>query len=171
MRVTVAASRSEGAARRSWSEAFRALSAAERLAAIGAMVCAGSLVLPWYSAPVEDLVKTGLGAFDLAEAALLITAGAALVLLLEVGRGRRPPLPLHEGTLLAVAGTWAALIVVFLMIDRPDLRLGGFRESYDLGYGAFVGLGGAVLLIVAGIRVRRVEVARERRAQEREPAR
>jgi hypothetical protein len=163
----VAASRSESGgqpapAQRSWPEAFRALSAAERLAAIGAMVCAGSLVLPWYSAPVDDLVKTGLGAFGFASAALLIVTGAALVLLLEVGRGRRPPLPLHEGTLLAIAGGWAALIVVFLMVDRPELRIGGFEDSYDLGYGAFVGLGGAALLIVAGLRVRRVEIARER---------
>jgi hypothetical protein len=150
---------------RSWSEAFRALSASERLAAIGAMACVASPVLPWYSAPVEDLVKTGLGAFGFAEAALLLTAGAALVLLLEVGRGRRPPLPLHEGTLLTAAGAWSTLIVLLLMLDRPEFDLRGFRAEYDLGYGIFVALGGATLLTVAGMRIRRIEAVRERRAQ------
>ncbi|MEK6277108.1 MAG: hypothetical protein AABM29_03735 [Actinomycetota bacterium] len=148
---------------RSWSEAFRALSASERLAAIAALACAGSLVLPWYSAPVEHLVKTGFGAFGFAKAALLLTDGAALVMLLEVGRGRRPPMPLHEGTLLTAAGVWTGLIVVYLMLDRPEFDLRGFREEYELGYGVFVALGGAALLALAGIRVRRVEALRGKR--------
>jgi hypothetical protein len=124
------------------------------------MACVVSPVLPWYNAPVEDLVKTGLGAFGFAAAALLLTAGAALVMLLEVGRGRRPPMPLHEGTLLAAAGVWNVLIVLFLMLDRPEFDLRGFRAEYDLGYGIFVALGGATLLTVAGIRVRRLEALR-----------
>jgi hypothetical protein len=125
-------------------------------------VCAGSLVLPWYSAPVDDLVKTGLGAFGFAQAALLLTTGAALTLLLRVGRGRRPPLPLHEGTLLAIAGVWAMLIIAFLMFDRPQFDFGGFRQDYRLGYGIFIALGGAASLTLAGLRVRRSELAREK---------
>ena len=147
---------------RSWSQAFSALVPAERLAAVGALACAASLALPWYSAPVDDLVKTGLGTFDFAKAALLLTVAAALVLLLEVGRGHRPPLPLHEGTLLTAAGAWAALLILISVVDRPEFELGGFRDSYDLGYGAFVALGGAGLLTLAGLRVRRLEALKER---------
>jgi hypothetical protein len=135
---------------------------AERLAGLGALVCLGALLLPWYRAPILGLVKTGLGAFSFAEAALLITAGSALALLMQVARGRRPPLPLHEGTLLAIAGTWSAAIVVFLMFDRPTFRLAGFDQDYSLAYGIFVALGGAVVLVVAGLRIRRIELARER---------
>jgi hypothetical protein len=160
----VAASRFERARRpgRSWAQAFSALVPAERLAAFGAMACGASLALPWYSAPVDDLVKTGFGTFDFAKAALVVTVLAALLLLLEVGRGHRPPLPLHEGTLLTAAGLWAAMLIVFSVVDRPEFDLGGFRDSYDLGYGAFVALGGAGLLTLAGLRVRRLEALKER---------
>jgi hypothetical protein len=159
----VDASRSERPPERSWSEALLSLTGSERLAAIGAVACAGSLVLPWYSAPVDDLVKTGLGAFGWAHAALLVTAGAALLLMLQVERGHRPLLPFREGTLVTAAGIWASLIVVFLMLDRPQFDLGSFREDYDLGYGIFVALGGGVLIVLAGLRMRRVEIGREQR--------
>jgi hypothetical protein len=147
----------------SWWQAIGALGASERLAALGALICAAATVLPWYRAPIDELVKTGLGAFGFAMAAQLLTTGAALALLLAVGRGRRPPLPLHAGTLLAAAGIWAGAMVVSLMFDRPEFQLAGFNQDYRLAYGIFVSLGGAVVLTVAGLRIRRVEVAAERR--------
>jgi hypothetical protein len=140
------------------------LSATERLAALGALICAGATVLPWYKAPLGGLVKTGLGAFGFAMAAQLITTGAALWMLIEVGRGRRPPLPLHEGTLLATAGVWAGAIVAYSMFDRPQFELAGFNQDDSLAYGIFVALGGAGLLTIAGLRIRRAELTRERRA-------
>lgn len=143
--------------------AFGALGGAERLAALGAVVCLASLPLPWYRVELDrDLVRTGLGAFGFAEAALLLTLGAALFLLFLVGRGRRPPLPLHEGTLLAAAGFWSGLLVFYLVLDRPNFRFKGFESDYDLAYGIFVALGGATLLALAGLRIRRDELARER---------
>jgi hypothetical protein len=146
-----------------WWQAIGALRAAERLAVIGALVCAAATVLPWYKAPIGGLVKTGLGSFGFAMAAQLITAGAAIALLIEDGRGRRPPLPLHVGTLLAAAGFWAGGIVVYLMFDRPQFELAGFNQNYALAYGIFVALGGAALLAMAGLRIRHVELLRERR--------
>jgi hypothetical protein len=147
----------------SWREAISALGPSERLAALGALICVLATVLPWYRAPIDNLVKTGLGVFGFAEAALLITGGAALALLLEVGRGRRPPLPLHEGTLLTTAGAWAGLIVLYLMLDRPQFRLAGFDQDYGLSWGIFVALGGAGLLALAGLRIRRTELTEEHR--------
>jgi hypothetical protein len=141
-----------------WWRALGGLDRFERLAALGALTCIVATALPWYRAPVDGLVKTGLGSFGFALAALLITGAAALALLIEVGRGRRPPLPLHEGTLLAAAGVWAALIVLFLIADRPEFRIGAFAQDYGLAYGVFVDLGGAVLLAVAGLRLRAAEL-------------
>ena len=138
-----------------------ASSTAISVAAVGAVLCVAATPLPWYKAPIGGLVKTGLGTFGFAEAALLVTAGAALGLLLQVGRGRRPPMPLHEGTLLAAAGIWSGLIVLFLMLDRPQFELAGFDQDYSLAYGIFVALGGAVILVVAGLRIRRVELKGE----------
>jgi hypothetical protein len=145
-----------------WWQAIGALTAPERLAALGALICAAATVLPWYKAPIGGLVKTGLGSFGFAMAAQLITAGAAIALLIEVGRGRRPPMPLHEGTLLATAGIWAGAIVTYSMFDRPQFELAGFNQDYALAYGIFVALGGAALLAIAGLRIRRVELVRER---------
>jgi hypothetical protein len=145
-----------------WWQAIGALTATERLAALGALICAAATVLPWYEAPIGGLVKTGLGSFGFAMAAQLITAGAAIALLIEVCRGRRPPMPLHEGTLLAAAGIWAGAIVTYSMFDRPQFELAGFNQDYALAYGIFVALGGAALLTMAGLRIRQVELLRER---------
>src|SRR5918996_4067096 len=109
-----------------WLQALAALSPAERLAGLGALLCAAATLLPWYRAPVADLGKTPWGALGFALRALLLTVGAALVLLVQVGRGRRPPLPLHEGTLLAAAGVWSAVIIGFLMLDRPSTTIVDF---------------------------------------------
>jgi hypothetical protein len=134
----------------------------ERLAALGAIACLASLPLPWYELRfAAGLGKSGLGSFGFAEAALIITLLAALTLLVRVGGGRRPPLPLHEGTLLAAAGIWSAAIVGYLMLDRPTAVFADFPTDYRLGYGIFVALGGAVVLALAGLRIRRDELARQ----------
>ncbi len=143
-----------------WWRAVAVLGRAERLAGLGALICIAATPLPWYKAPIGGLVKTGWGNFGWAEAALLLTAATALALLVQVGRGRRPPMPLHEGTLLAAAGIWAGLIVVYLMFDRPQFELAGFNQDYKLAYGIFAALGGAVVMTVAGLRIRRLELRR-----------
>jgi hypothetical protein len=173
MRATVAANHST---RESWpaqvGTAYQALGRSGRMAALGAIICAASLLFPWYRAPFSpDLVRTGLGTFGFAALALLITVGAALALLFELGRGRRPALPLRDGTLIAGAGVWALLIVGYLMLDRPNSTLAGFEEDYSLAYGIFITLGGALLLTVSGLRMRREERSREARRARREEAR
>jgi hypothetical protein len=148
----------------------RALRRHERLAALALLVSIGGFALPWYRADFpQSYSQTGVEAFGFAAAALLITVSAALLLIVQSGRGRHPPLPLHEGTLLAVAGIWSALIVGFLMLDRPPLDLGGFTTDYGLGFGLFVELGAAAVLAVAGMRLRRLELRRPRGAP-RSPA-
>jgi hypothetical protein len=152
--------------------AYQSLGRPGRLAALGAIICAASLLVPWYRAPFSpDLVRTGLGSFGFGAAALLTTLAAALVLLFELGRGRRPLLPFRDGTLLTGAGVWATLIVGYLMLDRPNSTLAGFESDYRLAYGIFIALGGALLLTVAGLQVRREEIAEEERRRGREQAR
>jgi hypothetical protein len=166
----VAASRStERPSRRLLAHAIgqgiRGMGADERLAAMGALIVCGSLLLPWYGAPIaDDLVQTGVGAFSFAEAALVLTAVAALVLCLQLGRGYEPPRPLSEGGLLIAAGVWIALILVYRMLDRPEFTLIGFDEPYLLRYGIFVALTGAFVLLAAGMQARRGQRSRRDRA-------
>lgn len=142
---------------------LRRLRADERLALIGVAVIVGSLLLPWFGIGLRgDLVQTGFGGFGWAEAALLLTAAATLLLLARIGDGYVPPRPLREWGLLVTAGAWAMMIVLSRMIDRPtiDLDIIDVHQSYDLRYGIFVALGGGALILVAGLRVR----SRERRS-------
>jgi hypothetical protein len=144
------------------ARALRRLGRDERFAALGAVICFASLALPWYHVRFASRFdKSGFGSFGFAEAALIITVLAALFLLVQVGRGRRPPMPLHEGTLLAAAGIWAGLIVGYMMLDRPTATIADFPIDFGLSYGVFFALGGAATLALAGLRIRHAERLRE----------
>jgi hypothetical protein len=143
-------------------ELFRSLAEHDRLATVGALLIAGSMLLPWYGVTVSGgLVKTGFNAFGLVQAALLLTVGSALVLIMRTAWGFRPPRPLHAGTLLALSGVWSALLIVYRIADRPEFDIPGV-ERVALRYGIFVALAGAGLLFLGGLRRRREEIAAER---------
>jgi hypothetical protein len=143
---------------------LRGLGGNERIAVIGAAVMVGSLLLPWYESPISnDLVRTGIGAFGWAEGALVLIAGATTFLALQGGGGYVPPRPLREWALFVVAGCWAALIVLYRIADRPRFTLAGHDEPYDLHYAIFVALAGAVIIVMAGLRMRPGERAKRPR--------
>jgi hypothetical protein len=153
--------------------AVRGMGPSERLASLGALAVYLSLLLPWYTSPIEaNLVQTGVGDFNFAIAALLATMAAVLFLAVEVGDGYRPPRPLSIGTLLILAGAWGTAIVVFEILDRPNFDFGGVHDSYDITYGIFVALAGTAAVIVAGVRRRAREIiarhaAAQRKAKEK----
>ncbi len=147
-----------------WTD-LRGLGGNERIAVIGCAVMVGSLLLPWYQSPFSnDLVLTGIGAFGWAEAALLLIAAATTFLALQGGGGYVPPRPLREWGLFVAAGAWAAAIIVYRMIDRPQYTLGGHDEPYELHYAIFVALAGAAIIVIAGLRMRPRERAKRPQA-------
>jgi len=128
---------------------------------IGAAVMVFSLLLPWYQSPISnDLVLTGISAFGWAEGTLLLIAAATTFLAVQGGGGYVPPRPLREWALFVTAGAWAAAVVVYRMFDRPPFMLGGRHEPYDLHYAIFVALAGALIIVVAGLRMRPREKAK-----------
>jgi hypothetical protein len=136
-------------------EVLAHLGAGERMAALGAAAMPLSMLFPWYGFKLgSPLSATALDSFNLAHAALLLTAGAVIFLLLSE-RTRSLPRPLDRGALLIVAGAWAAVLVAFLIADPPDelidiATIGGVK----IRYGAFVAAGGAAAIIVGGVRAR-----------------
>ena len=144
---------------------LRGLGGNERIAVIGCAVMVGSMLLPWYESPISnDLVFTGIGAFGWAEATLVLIAAATTFLALQGGGGYVPPRPLREWALFVVAGSWAALIVLYRMVDRPNFTLAGHDEPYDLHYAIFVALAGALIIVMAGLRMRPRERAKRPQA-------
>lgn len=149
----------------SWTDPIRVLAAHERLAVAGAVIVVASLFLPWYGITLAGgLVKTAIGTFGLIETALLLTVGSAALLIMACSRGYSLPRPLNEGALLVAAGGWAATLIAYRMLDRPDFDLVG-AGHVGLRYGIFVALLGAALLVVGGMRKRREELEEGRSSE------
>jgi hypothetical protein len=104
---------------------FRSLNAEQKAAAIGAVLLAISTF----------------GPFSFVEAAEILVALGVLALLRARALGRRFHLPFGDGTVIAVAGIWAAALIVVRVLDRP------------LGQN-LLALGCAAILIAAGARER-----------------
>jgi hypothetical protein len=119
----------------------------------GAATTLASMLLPWYGIPFSDRFRiSGFGAFGFAAAALLITVAAAVVLVVREASGRPPPRPLRSAELVTVAGVWATLVCVYLMVDRPDEVAGSTHVS--LKAGVFVAAAGCIVIAAAGMRMR-----------------
>jgi hypothetical protein len=148
--------------------AYSRLNANERLGVIGALIVVGSLFFPWYGLPLNGgIAKTGWAALGWAEAAIVLTVASIVFMLYERSRGRVLPEPLDEAKLMLIGGGWAAALIVYAMFDKPTFRLSVARieETYNLRYGIFVGLAGAVVILVAGWRDRAVSSSARRREE------
>src|SRR6266516_1325271 len=97
--------------------------------------------------------------------ARLAAVGAAVYVIVRCAGDYELPRPLHQGSLLAVAGAWSAVLVGYLMLDKPD-DISGFTNIH-LRYGIFVALGGSLALLVGGLRLRRDEIVAEDRKSTR----
>ncbi len=84
-------------------DAFRRLSVELRVAAAAAVL----------------LVASTFGPFSWIEAAIALTGLSVLFLLWQRGTGKTFRLPEGDGTLVAVAGAWAGLLIVIRLFDRP----------------------------------------------------
>ena len=83
--------------------AWRRLSFEQRAAAAGSVL----------------LVVSTFGPFSWIEAAIVLTGLSILFLLRQRGLGKTFRLPAADGTLIAAAGGWAALLIAVRLFDRP----------------------------------------------------
>jgi hypothetical protein len=82
---------------------FRLLGAEQKAAAVGALLLAVSTF----------------GPFSFVEVAEIAVALGVLALLRARALGKRFHLPFGDGTVIAAAGAWAALLIVVRLFDRP----------------------------------------------------
>lgn len=147
------------------SELLGSLGAHDRLVAIGVGIVAFSLLLPWHGViDAGGLVKTPAASLGFAEVAILMTLAAAVYLIVRSARDQPLPRPLHLGTLIAGTGVWTAVLIGYRMLDRPDF--GPFDARVGLRFGIFIAIGGAVVIVIGGLRMRRDELVAERTTNE-----
>jgi hypothetical protein len=143
-------------------DAWRALSAEQRLAAAASLGLFVAMFLPWYQ---QNAVaqKTGLESrnldafqvFSFVEAAVLLVSVSVCFMLFARGEGRQFQLPGGDGVVVLAAGLWAALLLVLRLFDKPGISSNGVAANVGVQWGIFFALGAAGLLAYAGQRMRR----------------
>jgi hypothetical protein len=137
------------------SALWRSLDPDQRLAGFAAVALGASIFLPWWHDPGFDVTVVGVRRLTSIEVAIFMVAAAVLFLLLRRAEGRAFHLPLSDGTLIAVAGTWSCLLVVVRLLDPPTRRVGTITTDYGIRWGVAFALAAGALLAVAGTRTRR----------------
>jgi len=141
--------------------AFGGLQLSQRRVIFAAGLLLASMFLPWYSRNTAASSARGLqtasdatsaiSVFTFVEAAIFLVAVGVVVLMLARGERRAFHLPGGDGTIVSLAGLWAAFLVFYRFVDQPD---GGTSKSiaydYGLHWGIFFGLLAALFLAYAG---------------------
>ena len=134
------------------AHAARVLNTEQRLAALGALGVIASMFLPWWRNPFPPALSYwAVNRFTFVELALVLVAGAVLVMLYGRAHGHGFHLPLSDGTLLAAAGLWSCVLVLVRIADPPTR--GGV--DYERRWGFLVTLASGALMAYAGVRARR----------------
>ncbi|TMK26369.1 MAG: hypothetical protein E6G62_02705 [Actinobacteria bacterium] len=159
------------------ADAWRAMEPEQRLASVASVALLVTMFFPWYGLQSLNR-KTGtisshsinaFGDVSFVEAAVFLVAAAVVVTLIARVEGREFHLPGGDGTIVMVAGGWAALLIFYRVFSRPAGN--GYPVGIEWGFFlAFVAAGG---LTYAGWRMRSVErpepPARPRRASRQPP--
>jgi hypothetical protein len=148
--------------------AWRALGREEHTAALVSLGLFVSMLLPWYS-KTETFVLHGAAssteqslsafqAFSFVEAAVLLVSAGVLAMLFARAEGRDFQLPGGDGTIVTIAGAWAAILIFYRLLDKPGLS-GNAKISSTVGvkWGIFIALLVALGLVYAGRRMRASE--------------
>lgn len=85
------------------AETWRRLNPEQRVAGIGAVL----------------LIVSTFGPFSFVEAGIVVTGAAVLYLLKKRADGALFHLPFGDGSVIAAAGAWSALLIVVRLFDRP----------------------------------------------------
>jgi hypothetical protein len=159
------------------THAWRAMEPEQRLASVASVALLMTMFFPWYGLQSLNR-KTGVisshainafGDVSFVEAAVFLVAAAVVVMLVARVEGRNFHLPGGDGTIVMVAGGWAAVLIFYRVFSRPA------GNGYPVGieWGFFLAFVAAGALTYAGWRMRSVErpepPARSRRPPRQPP--
>jgi hypothetical protein len=147
--------------------AWGALGRDQRLAAMTSLGLFVSMLLPWYSKTVVIRTRGGgagthslnaFQAFSFVEAAVLLVSVGVLAILFARAEERDFQLPGGDGTIVMLAGGWAAILIFYRLFDKPGLQ-GNEQVVSSVGvqWGIFLALLVALGLGYVGRRVRASE--------------
>jgi len=154
--------------------AWRALAPEQRLTALAALALWITMFLPWYSEGGVAVSKKGVhtggitltawGAFSWVEAAVLLVSIGVLYLLFARGERRAFHLPGGDGTVILLAGSWTALLIIYRMFDKQSSKTvaGAGEITSGIEWGIFLALFAAVWLAWTGLSMRRIHRAEPR---------
>ncbi|HEY4896919.1 MAG TPA: hypothetical protein VII01_12605 [Solirubrobacteraceae bacterium] len=143
---------------RRFAHAWRELDAERRLAAVAAIALLVTMFFPWYGLQSLNR-KTGaiyshsisaFGDVSFVEAAIFLVAAGVAAMLLARAEGREFHMPGGDGTIVLIAGGWAALLIFYRVFSRPSG--GGYPVGIEWGF--FLAFVAAGLLAYAGWRMR-----------------
>jgi hypothetical protein len=150
------------------ADAWRALGRDERLAALTSLGLFVTMLLPWYSKTDTVVVRnaahateqslSAFQAFSFVEAAVLLVSAGVLALLFARAEEREFHLPGGDGTIVMIAGAWAAILIFYRLLDKPGLQ-GNEKITSAVGvqWGIFIALLVALGLAYVGKRIRAAE--------------
>jgi hypothetical protein len=141
--------------------AWRAMSPEQRLAAVSSLALLVTMLFPWYglqslnrrTGAIESHNISAFGDVSFVEAAVFLVALGVVVMVIARSEGRDFHLPGGDGTIVTIAGGWAALLIFYRVFDRPP----GHGYPVGIEWGFFLAFVAAGCLAYAGVRMRTAE--------------
>ncbi len=140
------------------ADAWRAMAPEQRLAVIAALALLVTMFLPWYglqglnrkTGAIDSHSISAFGDVSFVEAAIFLVAAGVVTMLIARAEGRDFQLPGGDGTIVLIAGCWAALLIFFRVFSRPP----GGGEPVGIEWGFFLAFVAAGAIAFAGLRMR-----------------
>jgi hypothetical protein len=139
---------------RAWGE----LAPEQRIAAIAAVALLVTMFFPWYELQslnpkthaIDSSSISAFGDVSFVEAAVFLVAAGVVALLFARAERRDFHMPGGDGTVVLVAGGWAALLIFYRVFSRPA----GHGYPVGIQWGFFLAFVAAGALTYAGWRMR-----------------
>jgi hypothetical protein len=140
------------------THAWRLMEPDQRLATVASVALLVTMFFPWYglqslnrkTGAISSHTINAFGDVSFVEAATFLVAAGVVLMMFARAEGREFHLPGGDGTIVMIAGGWAALLIFYRVFSRPA------GNGYPVGieWGFFLAFVAAGALTYAGWRMR-----------------